>query len=272
MSDYLWNKTGDVDSDVAQLENALQSLRFQTPPRNQTASEVLPFLAAPTKTHNASLHASGSSQPSAVAKTSTVLAFTKASKHNALQNRLMLAIAASIVIFIGATWLLAIRRESNSNMLSNSNIFPNSDMLQASKNASRESAPPPLVVEKPDIETPKEAATQLTNDAAAGGGSDETLAATKLIDSEIKITSNASLAFSATTNKVRMRIKFPVASEKRDAPPIDNDSGRRAADKLLHALRIAGDAFDLSTRQVQTEIADTNVSSKIERQLKAQIN
>ena len=50
MSDYLWDKTGEAEEDVAQLENLLGALKYQTRPLDIPA-DAMPAATAAARTH-----------------------------------------------------------------------------------------------------------------------------------------------------------------------------------------------------------------------------
>jgi hypothetical protein len=91
MSDYLWDKTGEPEEDVAQLENLLGALKYQTRPLE------IPATAMPTAT------------------TATTAARTRPAQ---LFSRPRLALAASLILtLLAGAWLFTRQGEPQPNKL-----------------------------------------------------------------------------------------------------------------------------------------------------------
>ncbi|HEX9918290.1 MAG TPA: hypothetical protein VGA87_03930, partial [Pyrinomonadaceae bacterium] len=94
MSDYLWDKTGEPEEDVAQLENLLGALKYQPRPLEIPATAAMPTTAVITAT--------------AASRTRPTTIF----------SRPRLAIAASLLLtLLAGAWLVTRQGEPQKNQL-----------------------------------------------------------------------------------------------------------------------------------------------------------
>jgi hypothetical protein len=217
MSDYLWDKTGEPEEDVAQLENLLGALKYQPRPLEIPAN-AMPAPAATTRT---------------TTRPATIF------------SRPRLALAASLLLtLLAGTWLITRQGERQPERLaqveqgSPAAVSEKPDKAIAS-NAGIDNYAPAVGSEQAKPREDKAVAVVAASAAKPVRPSRQSVARRHKVMPRVKELAPAPLEEVAGQGATRWQVEQPLTPQQREA-----------TEKLMLALRLASAKFNYAQREM----------------------